>query len=263
MSKLTITCPILGYHQVTPDAHPVDLGEYAISESQFLEQMAFLHNRGYTCLSVEALLALAKAGTTQNRKTFVLTFDDGYEDFYQVVYPILQKFGFTATVFLVADLISMPDELRQKRKNRYLSWEQIRGLQKKGISFGSHTSSHVNLPTLEPEAALQELTDSRQKLEAGLGQPVRWMAYPFSATNCDIEGLAEKAGYEAAFSGSRGTNSSFNIRRHFCMRDDTLTAFKFKVSVIYNTIARFRDETALGQTLRRLKKIILLQGRQE
>ncbi|HEX7555526.1 MAG TPA: polysaccharide deacetylase family protein [Leptolinea sp.] len=245
--------PILSYHQITMGTPPEDFGEYAMSARQFEWQMNYLYEHGYVCLSLPELFQYLIGGESPRKKAFALTFDDGYEDFYTTAHPILLKYGFTAAVFLVSDLISMPDELRLARKNRYLSWEQIKELQQKGITFGSHTATHCFLPSLKPDEVFKELTASKACLEAGLGKDVKWFAYPYSASTREIENQVEAAGYQAAFSGSRGRNSAYDIRRQFCLKDESQMAFEFRLSRLYSEFTRIRDETELGQFFRKAK----------
>jgi len=88
--------------------------------------------------------------------------------------------------------------------DRYLSWDQVIGMQKAGIDFQSHSLSHRILPRLEPDAIERELIDSRRLLETRLGKPVMAIAYPNGDTSPLVESLAEKSGYQLGFTTRKG-----------------------------------------------------------
>ncbi len=259
MTQLMNKHPILGYHQITSDTPPERFGDYAISSSQFEWQMDYLYKHGFVCLPLDELLQNSKKGQSPWRRAFALTVDDGYEDFFTVAYPILEKYGFTATVSLVSNLVSDHTESMVFGNNRYLTWEQIKILQQKGITFGSHSVTHSHLPSLDPDLIRRELITSKTQLEAGLGCEVKWFIYPYADTNNEIEKLVEEAGYQAALNGNHGCNSTYNIRRQFCRWDESQRTFIFRLSPLYNDFMRFRDETAIGQSLCKIRRKFLSQ----
>ncbi|EAX46446.1 polysaccharide deacetylase [Thermosinus carboxydivorans Nor1] len=189
--------PVLNYHKVDTLYHSL-----SISPEEFEEQMAYLHENGYHAITPDQLMNYLNRGKPLPDKPVLITFDDGYLDNYTNAYPILKKYGFTATIFLVTDLIG--------NDPRFMNWDQVREMQKNGFIFGSHTASHAVLTKLPTEEALKELVSSRQKIASELGRAPRYFAYPTGAYNLAVEELVRTAGYTAAFTiryGQAGVSS--------------------------------------------------------
>jgi peptidoglycan/xylan/chitin deacetylase (PgdA/CDA1 family) len=113
-----------------------------------------------------------------------LTFDDGYEDFYQEAFPILNEYRFPATVFLVAGYCGRssdwPGQLSAGQRP-LLSWRKVTELHRAGIRFGAHTLTHRRLPALPWKEAAREVLDSKQQIEDHIGAAVSSFAYPYGA----------------------------------------------------------------------------------
>lgn len=187
--------PILMYHYLGLNLNPKDLARDSLSVSpeKFEAQMKYLKENGYTTTSLDTLYAALKRTTTLPEKVVILTFDDGYIDFYFNAYPILRKYGFSATVFVPTGLIGQP---------AYLSWHQIKEMHSSGlILFGAHTVNHLHLPSLPPEIALKEMAESKTTLSDQLGVPINFSAYPYGSTDANTITLTKEAGY----TGSVGT----------------------------------------------------------
>jgi peptidoglycan/xylan/chitin deacetylase (PgdA/CDA1 family) len=179
--------PVLNYHQVEDNVN----NPLTLSNQEFEEQMAYLHRHGYNSITPDQLIMHLRTGAALPDKPVLITFDDGYRDNYMNAYPIMKKYGFTGTVFLITDLVG--------HNSWYLDWQQIRKMQQDGFIFGSHTLNHVSLTTLAPDEARRQLIKSREGIEWRLGTPVRYFAYPTGAYNKEIEELVKNSGYEAAF----------------------------------------------------------------
>jgi peptidoglycan/xylan/chitin deacetylase (PgdA/CDA1 family) len=111
-------------------------------------------------------------------KTVVITFDDGYRDFYTDAFEVMRQCGFTATIFLATDRIQ--DTSVHIEGADYLTWQEVRELHAAGIHFGSHTVTHPDLRSLGPEQIEYELGCSKEIIEQKLGAPVASFAYPFA-----------------------------------------------------------------------------------
>lgn len=191
----SLKVPILFYHYVGNNPNPKDLGRdvLSINPDKFDEQMKYLRDNGYTSISLDTLFAALRKQAILPAKPVILTFDDGYIDFYYNAYNILRNYGLTATVFIPTGLVSQPS---------YLTWSQIKEMHSSGlIHFGTHTVHHYNLPSISSESALNELRESKKTLQDELGVPINFMAYPNGATSNSVIGLVQKARYV----GSAGT----------------------------------------------------------
>ena len=150
--------PVLNYHQVEDkDGNPLTL--YC---DQFDQQMAYLAEEGYHTITLDEMMDAAESGAPLPAKPVVITLDDGYVDNYEYAYPILKKYGFKATIFLINDFTGVYPN--------YLTWEQIHEMQDSGlINFESHTMTHANLSELTSRDELRhEIADSHRALrEAG------------------------------------------------------------------------------------------------
>jgi len=186
--------PVLNYHQINDESH----NALTLSSHEFDAQMAYLKKAGYTSISPNQLFDYLESNTPLPPNPVLITFDDGYEDNYRVAYPILQKYGLTATIFLITDFINT--------NNRYLTWTQVKEMQDQGLNFASHTLNHAIL-TKEADDSLQaQLVKSREALEYQLKQKVEFLAYPGGFYNQHVIAMAKKAGYRGAFTINFGRN---------------------------------------------------------
>lgn len=190
--------PILNYHKIDYLYHALSL-----SPQQFEEQMAYLHDQGFNTITPDQLMDHLNHGKPLPEKPILITFDDGYLDNYTNAYPIMKKYGFTGTIFVVTSFIGVDE--------RFMNWGQVREMKKNGFVFGSHTVSHAALTKVTREQALEELTLSRKDMEKELGTKPRYFAYPTGAYNKQIEELVKQSGYKAAFTiryGQAGVESN-------------------------------------------------------
>jgi len=187
------TVPVLMYHYVRVNPDPSDRLGFGLSVTpqDFEAQMAFLAQRGYHTLLPGDLDGPAAA----TGKAIVITFDDGYADAYDVAYPILRRYGFKGTFYVITGFVGWP---------RYMTWEQITALAADGNAIGSHTVKHPDLRKLGEVALRRELADSRAELERHVGGPVLDFCYPSGAFNAWVESLVGQAGYKTAVTTAGG-----------------------------------------------------------
>jgi peptidoglycan/xylan/chitin deacetylase (PgdA/CDA1 family) len=188
----SLKVPILFYHYVgnNPNSKDLQRDTLSISPDKFDAQMKYLRDNGYSSISFDTLYAALRNQASLPNKPVVLTFDDGYIDFYYNAYGILRTYGMSATVFVITGLVGQP---------AYLTWPQIQEMQGSGlIHFGAHTVHHYNLPSVSPDTAFNEIQESKKVLQDHLGVPINFMAYPNGATNSQIVSLVQKAGYVGA-----------------------------------------------------------------
>jgi peptidoglycan/xylan/chitin deacetylase (PgdA/CDA1 family) len=170
--------PILMYHSVSENLFGKSHPYYQINTSPpiFAHQMRWLRQAGYRTMDLTEMLAALESGKDLT-KTIVITFDDGYRDFYTDAFPVMKQCGFTATVFLATARIQNIS-LRFEGAD-YLTWQEVRELYGEGIRFGSHTVTHADLHSLEPEQIDYELGYSKETIEQNLSAPVESFAYSF------------------------------------------------------------------------------------
>jgi len=178
--------PILMYHSIGNEDEAGVPGYYqtVTTVSAFEEQMRFLHRGGYQAVGLaEAWNRLSQGGNVAN--TVVVTFDDGFRNFRSNAFPVLNRYGFTATMFLPTAFIGKTPQTFKDRE--CLTWGEIRELQQHGMVFGSHTVTHPKLYGMTPAAIEQELSGSKKAMEDNLGWPVDAFAYPYAFPEADGE----------------------------------------------------------------------------
>src|SRR5689334_6497898 len=187
----SLRVPILVYHSVMPH-HPGQTAEQrvlSVDDSVFVAQMRYLVDGGYHVVPFAALVDALEGRDTLPARAVVITFDDGWENQYLHAFPILRRFGLTATFFVFTTPIGTDRKL--------MTWEQLRALQAAGMTVGSHTRTHPILP--DYHAALHnEVAMSRADIAQHLGRAPDFFAYPFGAWDAQSAAWARTAGYRAA-----------------------------------------------------------------
>ncbi|EKD89838.1 MAG: polysaccharide deacetylase [uncultured bacterium] len=189
VQAVSVRVPILMYHYIASNPNPSDRARDSLSVSpdKFDAQMQYLLQNGYTPISLDTLYGIIYGHASKPEKPVVLTFDDGYIDFYTNAYPILRKYNFHAVSFIPTKLIG---------GSYYMSWNQIKEIASSGlVTFEGHTITHAYLPSLSFSAAFKELSDSKKIIESYTGYPVNFIAYPGGSSNGNTWAAAQKAGY--------------------------------------------------------------------
>ena len=205
--------PVLCYHRI---GGPLELGVTRVSRSVFARQMTALAHAGWRTLTLEEF---AKSRTTHDgRRTFLLTFDDGYSSLAKHAYPILAELGFTATTFVITDYVGKTNTWDTRytwNRLRHLSWTDIEQWRARGLDFGSHGRTHRRLTWLDDATVETELRRSREVLASRLGSDAgRAIAYPFGAVDARVARHAQNAGYELGFAGVRGSGGGAGTVLH-------------------------------------------------
>jgi peptidoglycan/xylan/chitin deacetylase (PgdA/CDA1 family) len=192
--------PVLAYHRIA-DSGPEHLTPWRLNPQQFEEQLIFLRRRGYRgCSPTEMMAGAERRGSLPGRPVMI-TFDDGYADFYETAWPILQRNGFSAHNFIVTELVGRSAEwdARWGAPAPLMTWDQIIRLSAEGATFGSHLATHTAATYMRTEALLREAVSSRMKLEKALGTPIETVATPFGDSNGVVELVLNLAGYRQHF----------------------------------------------------------------
>jgi len=136
----------------------------------------------------------------------VMTFDDGFDDLYEHAFPLLQKEGIPAIIYLVSDCTE--DKWQRQRSHsplRLLNWSRIREMADSGIIFGSHTRTHVSLTLCTDEQLHDEVANSKKVIEDKLGRAVTHFCYPFGKLNDRVVDEVGEAGYTTACTTKKGS----------------------------------------------------------
>jgi peptidoglycan/xylan/chitin deacetylase (PgdA/CDA1 family) len=185
-----------------------------VGRSVFARQMTALARGGWRTLT---LSQFADHAPHAARRTFLLTFDDGYASLTEHAYPVLADLGLSATTFLITDYVGKTNTWDVRYtwdRLRHLSWDEIEHWRARGFEFGSHGATHRRLTWLDDHAVQSDLGRSREVLRARLGAgAARAIAYPFGAVDSRIAQHAGAAGYELGFGGVKATGEPLHVAR--------------------------------------------------
>ncbi len=191
--------PVLMYHRVCPlsatEARNELTRDLTVLPEDFEQQVRYLAENGFALLSVYDVQRALLEGGSLPEKAVALTFDDGYRDNFEHAFPILRKYGASATIFLVKNTVD---------DARHLTWPMIRAMRPHEVRFGSHTVSHADLPSLDDDRLDFELVESKRFLEMGLNEPVTSLAYPAGKFDDRVTGRVRAAGYLSAWKKGGG-----------------------------------------------------------
>ncbi len=206
LGAVTARLPILMYHRVAPDGAP-DSSRYRVTPEQFERQLAYLSSSGFHSVTAEHWRQSAELRQPLPGRAVLFTFDDGYRDFAVHAWPLLQRYGFGAHVFLVSERVGGFNQWDAASGERIplLDWDEIGRLAGQGVEFGSHTATHRLLTSLSPSEVADECLSSRATLQTRLGRTVRTIAYPWGDVDPVVEHLAGAAGYVQGFSCRPGS----------------------------------------------------------
>ncbi len=186
--------PVLMYHEIA-DATATS-SSLAVAPDVFADQLAYLHDAGFNTLTAGELAAFLADGVgALPERPVVLTFDDGYGDFYTDALPVLKQHGFTGTLFQTTGWVGKEGEAK-----RMLNWRELAESHDTGIEIGAHTVRHPQLDQLPEKELRDELYISKSVLEDKLGFAVPGLAYPFGYSNRKVREVARELGYTYAYS---------------------------------------------------------------
>lgn len=210
-SEIKVRVPILLYHYVeyVQDRNDTIRQKLDIPPYIFLSQLKTLKNAGYTFINSSDLGNALSGKEKLPKNPIMLTFDDGYMDFYTDVYPILEKEDAKAVEYVIPDFLNRPN---------FMFTFQLQQLAKSPlIEIGAHTMDHVWLKGVASKSAQYEISQSRKELQNITGQAVDSFAYPYGAFDQQAINFVEKAGFTNAVSTIPGIEDT-NHTRYFLYR---------------------------------------------
>lgn len=190
----TYKVPILTYHYIEYPTNPDDTIRKGLTvlPSNFEAQIINLKSVGYKFITPYDLYLALKGKKKISEKSVIVTFDDGYRDFYTDAYPIIKKYEIPATVFMATGLVN---------QSNYLTYEQIVDILKSGyVEFGSHSWSHKNLTMISDKELIEEIYNGKKYFEKTYGVALRYFAYPYGTYNEKVEKMIKDAGFILAMS---------------------------------------------------------------
>lgn len=218
--------PVLMYHSVSNDKASGKLTNLRITRDSFLEQMDYLKKNNFTTLTIDQLRDFLINNKQIPEKSVILTFDDGYEDNYTNVYPILKQYGFKATIFIETNNIDVDKSM--------LTSAQLIELQQNNIDIESETTQDTTLGTLSSADQLKSLQSSKQFLEKLLNKTVNYVSYPFGSYDKDTLSAANSAGYVLGLSRdgkwTYKTDGNYKLSRVYIGPKHTIDDFTERVN---------------------------------
>ncbi|MCW6511340.1 polysaccharide deacetylase family protein [Lichenifustis flavocetrariae] len=258
---------VLFYHRV--NAYPRErLGpisrEISVTPAAFEQQLRHLASDGWRGISLSEYSAMQTGRVPLDPKAVLITFDDGYEDNLTYAAPLLARYGFPATVFVIAGFLGKtsgavwphgdPPEF-----GRFLDLVGLQSLPANGVQIGSHTLTHPRLTEIDDRARDHELVVARAQLETALAGPVTAFAYPEGDVDAAVERAVTAAGYDLAFTTVPGMNTRATrrtaLRRTEVSASDGPLVFRLKLAgaldwLAFKESALFRN--IVGSVNRRL-----------
>lgn len=182
--KITpISVPILEYH----NSAYVKNWPWALNPGQFASEMAWLHSHHFHSVTLQQIYDAYRYGAKLPSRPVAITFDDGHVSNYTMSYPILKKYKFKATEFVVTAAIG---------KKGVLTKQDLLAMQDSGVfSIESHSVHHPYLAKVPEKKVISEVTKSKKTLSALLGRPVNFFCYPYGSYNAQVVQAVKKAGY--------------------------------------------------------------------
>lgn len=212
--------PVLMYHSISTKYDR----SICVSPQEFEQQMKWLYENGYSTVNLEDFSRALAGEAVLPERPIMISFDDGYSDNYAVAWPVMDQYDFRATFFVVSDKV-----------NSYnIDWDQLKDLQSKGNSIGSHTLDHKNLSRLDSTAQENELRKSKSDLESKLGINISAFCFPYGMYNKTTLSLLPKLGYTMSFTTNEGRvhygDNTYELKRIHVWGGMPIAQFIQKVS---------------------------------
>ncbi len=233
---------VLMYHFVGTEQDARQGNNY-ISGRMLAEELEFLKRFGYRVISMNDYRDILLGRKKSMGREVLITFDDGNYSFFTVALPILERYQFPVTVFLVTDYV-------EKNMGGSITPSMIRELlRRKWFQIGVHSKTHSVLTEVDDRQLREETEGARIDLENRFGVPVRYFAYPAGIFDERVMKAVQNAGYDMAFTTSPKRLGNFPSGRYSIMRTkisrdcDYILSWWVHVSGIYQSFKRWRQQT--------------------
>jgi peptidoglycan/xylan/chitin deacetylase (PgdA/CDA1 family) len=234
-SESATAVPILMYHSVAGDGPP-ELAPYRISPQAFREQMRYLRRHGYHSITIEDWGACIAARRPLPGRPVILTFDDGYKDFIENAWPILERADFKATLFVVTESVGRVADWDPAVSQHLplMGWRDLSELQAKGVEIGSHSALHKDFSAISIDQVMAEGRRARETLRENLGREAKSIAFPWGRGDEGVRRALARCGYTFGLTtwGGRSTlgDDPMYLPRIEIFGDDDIAAFARKVA---------------------------------
>jgi len=218
------------YHHIeVPPAGASELRRsLSVTPSDFETQLLFLEKEGYQAISLRDLALYLTQGAPLPERPVLLTFDDGYRDNYTYAFPLLKRFGFSATFFLVTAPIDAanPD---------FVSWDEVKEMSRAGMSFEPHSLDHPDMRGRSMEFLVYQILASKGAIEERTGETCRFFAYPSGRYDQSVIDVLQSADFWGAVLTEQGATHTagrmFELQRVRVQPGDSLDAFAVKLAM--------------------------------
>jgi len=195
---------ILTYHRIGPPRQG-EFEKLTVPAPRFVRQVRLLRRLGCGFCGPDIVPAFVAGKTAPPRRPVILTFDDGFAELYDYVFPVLAERGIPAVVYATSD----------RETAKWVDWEgraappllarsQLNEIAASGVTIGSHGRTHRRLTRCSPAELRDEVEGSKKSLEDALGREVRHFCYPFGAYNETVVEAVRSAGYVTACTTKKG-----------------------------------------------------------
>jgi len=188
------------YHGVSP-RYSRRFREFVTSPESFEEQMSYLAQSDFRVCTVSGLVDDRAEHPDGAHRVVALTFDDAFRELSTYAVPVLERFGFGATIYVPTAYIGSSSrwlERSGESDRPVLRAEELRDLAARRVECGAHSHTHPALDVLDVAAAQSEIERSKSVLEETIGAEVRTFAYPFGYESSILRTLVARAGYASA-----------------------------------------------------------------
>ena len=222
MKTSGMSVPVLMYHSISYEKG----NAICLPVEVFEKQLKYLKDNGYYTVTLTDLYKYLIKDTPIPKKSVVLTFDDGYENNYTEMFPVLKKYNFKATIFVITSNID--------KDPKSMTSNQLLEMEKYGVDIESHTVNHENLKELPKANQLETLIKSKKDLEKILNKQINFFAYPFGGYNKSAIEAVKEAGYTMAFTTngrwSSKNNGMLSLDRVYISSFHDIEVFKDRIS---------------------------------
>jgi peptidoglycan/xylan/chitin deacetylase (PgdA/CDA1 family) len=231
---------VLMYHGVDRVSAARDPHGMFVTPAAFRAQIEQLLESGFVPVTERRYVDALRGGSLP-KKAVLITFDDGYVGLGEHAAPVLASFGLPSVLYMPSGLIGgYSDWLEPGHRHRLMSGDELRAVQARGMSVGAHGFDHSDLTTLSDVEVGRHTAETRQVLEALIGEEVRSFAFPYGTQNARARAAVRAAGYQAAFAVHAGVDD-FAIPRVDVNAVDTMRTFRLKLRPFYPPVRRATD----------------------